>query len=69
VAKPIPKEEECELMHGVKHIDVKEGNTSSGLPPVYGPGGIQQRVFFGTSLTFEEELSTGVSCPTGSLWK
>jgi hypothetical protein len=69
VANSIPKEEERELMHGVQHIDVKEVNTDSGLPPVFGPDGIQQRVSFGTNLASDEEMSTGVSCPTGSLLK
>jgi hypothetical protein len=53
----------------VKQIDVKEGNLSSGLPPVYGSDGVQQIVSFGTSLASKEDLSTGVSCPTSSLRK
>jgi hypothetical protein len=40
VANSIPKEDECELMHGVQHIDAREANTSSGLQPVLGPDGI-----------------------------
>jgi hypothetical protein len=40
---------------------------ASGLPPVFGPDGLQQRVSFGTNLASEEELSTGVSYPTGPL--
>jgi hypothetical protein len=69
VAKPIPNEEECELMQGVKLIDVKEGNISSGLLPVFGPDGAQQRISFGTNVASEEELSSGISWPTGSLGK
>jgi hypothetical protein len=51
----------------VNQIDVKEGSVASGLPSVFGPDGLQQRVSFGTNLASEEELSTGVSCPTGPL--
>jgi hypothetical protein len=40
VANSIPKEDECELMHGVQHIDARDANTSSGLQPVLGPDGI-----------------------------
>jgi hypothetical protein len=69
VSKPIPYEEECELMQGVKHIDMKEGNISSGLPLVFGLDGVQQRVSFGTNVASEEELSSGISCPIGSLGK
>jgi hypothetical protein len=36
VANSIPKEEERELMHGEQHMDVKEVNTASGLPPIFG---------------------------------
>jgi hypothetical protein len=41
VGNSIPKEEEHELMHGVTQMDVKEANTSSTLPLVYGPNGVQ----------------------------
>jgi hypothetical protein len=69
VGNPIPKEEEHEPMQGVTHMDMKEATTSSALPPVYGLDGVQQRVSFDMNLGYEDEGSTGMSCPPGSLMK
>jgi hypothetical protein len=57
--RSIPADEECELMRGVKDIDVKDAGMSEKLPQVFSTDGIQQRDSFGMNVTSDEEMSAG----------
>jgi hypothetical protein len=59
-ANSIPREEENELMMGVKDIEVTAAGSNDRLLPVFCLDGVQKRVSLGMNMISEEEPSVGV---------